>query len=96
MASKKGRKRAPVKKKSPGKPSMDPMEMMKGMSPEDMMGMMHEMMPKMMERCSDFMSMMHEEMPKIMRSCFGKMDAEQRASTLSMCRSVLNDLEKQA
>ncbi len=55
---------------------MDPMEMMKDMSPEQMMGMMHEVMPKMME------------------SCFAKMSAEERASTLSMCRSMLDNLEK--
>ncbi len=70
------------------------MQMMKDMSPEDMMGMMHEMMPKMMENCSDFMSMMHEEMPKMMENCFGKMSAEERASMLSMCRGMLDDLEK--
>ncbi len=70
------------------------MQMMKDMSPEDMMGMMHEMMPKMMGHCSEFMSMMHEEMPKMMESCFRKMSADERASMLSMCRSMLNDLEK--
>ncbi len=73
---------------------MDPTEMMKDMSPEKMMGIMREMMPKMMENCSEFMGMMHEVMPKMMESCFGKMSAEERASTLSMCRSVLGNLEK--
>lgn len=73
---------------------MDPMQMMKGMSPEDMMGMMQEMMPKMMEDCSQFMGMMHEEMPNIMKSCFSKMNEEEQASMLSMCRGMLDDLEK--
>ncbi len=53
------------------------MEMMKGMSSEDLMGMMHE------------------EMPKIMKSCFGKMSEEERVSMLSMCRGMLDDLEKE-
>ncbi len=69
--------------------------MMNDMPPEDLMGMMRDMMPKMMEHCSEFVGMMHEEMPKIMKSCFGKMDADQRASMLSMCRGMLDDLEKQ-
>ena len=69
------------------------MEMMEGMSSAEMMGMMKEMMPKMMGNCSEFMGMMHEVMPKVMESCFEKMSAEERASMLSMCRNMLSELE---
>lgn len=89
---------------SPGDPvammkAMMP-EMMKGMSVEDMMSMMGEMMPKMMDQCAQSMSgaqmgeAMHEMVPKMMESCFAKMDPEQRASMFSMCRTMLDDMEK--
>lgn len=76
MASKKGRKRAPVRQKPLRKLPMDPKEVMKGLSPKDRM------------------SMMHEEMQKMMASCFATMSDQERASTLSMCRNMLDDLEK--
>lgn len=69
--------------------------MMRGMSPGDMMGMTHEMMPKMMENCSQFMTRMHEETPKVMKPYFGKMSAEERMSMLSMCQGRPDDPEKE-
>lgn len=96
LAAKKGRKRGRARKRAPKKPAMDPMAMMKDMSPEELMGMMREMMPKMSENCSEFMGMMHETMPKVMGDCFAKMDPEERASMISMCRSMLDRFEKQA
>lgn len=56
----------------------------------------------MMEKCRGLMSgeglgeAMRAMAPKMMESCSAKMDAEQRASMLSMCRVMLDDLEKRS
>jgi hypothetical protein len=74
-------------------------KMMEGMKAEDMMAMMSQMMPTMMEQCHAKMSaeemgsMMHEMMPKMMEGCFSKMDTQQRQGMLGMCRDMLNQLE---
>ncbi len=74
-------------------------EMLRNMSPEDMSRMMSTMMPAMMDRCASSMSpeemtaTMHEMVPKMMDSCFAKMNVEQRRSMLSMCRTMLDQIE---
>ena len=73
-------------------------KMMMGMMGESEGGMM-EMMSKMMGRgmgsmeSGDMKQIMHENMPNMIRECFGQMDAEDRKETLTMCRSVLDEIE---
>lgn len=61
---------------------------------------MSDTMPKMMEEMFSNMdpekmqSMMAEMMPQMMEQCFSKMDAEQRKGMLSMCRQMLDQIEK--
>ncbi len=75
-------------------------EMFQNMRAEDMAKMMSTMMPAMMEQFASSMnpeemtSTMHEMVPKMMESCFGKMSVEQRKGMLSMCRSMLDELEQ--
>ena len=74
-------------------------KMMEGVKIEDMMAMMSQMMPKMMEQCFAKMSgeemgaMMRDMMPKMMESCFSKMNPEQRKGMLNMCREMLDQIE---
>ena len=61
----------------------------------DMMAMMGQMMPAMMEQffskmsADDMSGMMHE----MMEGCFAKMDMEQRRGMLTMCREMLDQME---
>ncbi len=79
---------------------------MKGKTPEEMIEMMGKMMstmmPAMMDPCSASMnpremtSTMHEMVPKMMESCFREMTVEQRRGMLSMCRSMLDEIEEKS
>ena len=75
-------------------------EMFRNIREEDLEKMMSTMMPAMMEKFASSMdpeemtSTMHEMVPKMMESCFGKMSVEQRKGMLSMCRSMLDELEQ--
>lgn len=66
-----------------------------GESEGGMMGMMSKMMGTGMGsmKSGEMKQMMHESMPQMMRECFGHMEAEDRKETLSMCRSILDDIE---
>ncbi len=46
-------------------------------------------------KSGEMKQMMHESMPKMMRECFDHMDAEDRKETLAMCRSILDDIERE-
>jgi len=91
-----------------GKKPEEKMEMMSRMMIEmfantksqDIMKMISTMMPRMMDYCftdmspDEMISTIHEMVPKMMESCFSKMSVEQRKSMLSMCRGILDDIEK--
>ncbi len=69
-------------------------------TPEEEPGGMMEWMGRMMERSftsmspEEMTSTMHEIVPRMMESCFSQMNAEQRKGMLSMCRGILDDIEK--
>ena len=67
-----------------------------GEKPEEMMDTMSRMMDQGFASMSpeEMASTMHEVVPKMMESCFSKMDVEQRKGMLSMCRGILDDMEK--
>jgi len=73
---------------------------MEGMTPEDMMDMMHSMMPKMMEFFlggedpKGKMEGIHEFMPTMMEDCLSGMNEEERKNMFNFCRGMLDEMEK--
>lgn len=76
--------------------------MLASMNPKDVMNLMSGMMPKMMNELSRSMSpdamvsMMHEMVPKMMEACFSNMSVEQKQGMLTMCRGMLDEMEKKS
>lgn len=75
-------------------------DMMSSMMPKMMAMMMDKMCPPMMEQCfavmgaDGILSMMQEMCPKMMDLCVSKMNIGQRKRMLSMCRKILDEIEK--
>ena len=60
-----------------------------------MTGMMSKMKGMGSMQSGEMKQMMHETMPRMMRECFGHMEAEDRKETLTMCRSMLDGIERE-
>ena len=70
-------------------------KMMGMMGSGDSEGGKSKMMGMGSMKSGEMKQMMHETMPRMMRDYFDHMDAEDRKETLTMCRSAMDDIERE-
>ncbi len=75
-------------------------EMVMDMEPRSRLMMMSNVMPRMMEKCfesagpHEMISSVREVLLRSIESCYVKMKRKQRKRMISMCRELLDDIER--